>query len=145
MQEKNNVRKVNLKGLMLQYTIVCRVYSTPDKKRQAYIHLTDGYVQTVIGRAQRDAILKQATAHPRYEVGVEVYANPTGNKEIDGYPETEELQLESTIFHHIFIRPEHLQEIFADYDKDRLITFLTKTELVQEKQQEYEKKINEGS
>lgn len=133
--------KTKLKGLLLQYTIVCRMYLTPEKKRQGYIHLTDGYIHVQISREQREAMLKAAEKHPRYEVGVEVYANPTGDKEIDGFPETKELQLESTIFHHVFIRPEYLHEIFADYNKDRLITFLSKTELVENQQKKiYEQK-----
>lgn len=120
----NSNEKIN--DLMFQYSIVSRTYRTPEKTLNTYLHLTDGYVQTPISRTQRDEILKAASTHDRYEVGVESYFEPTGDKAIDGYPETMEQELLTIHFHHIFIKAEHFGEINENYRGDRRITILTK-------------------
>lgn len=116
-------RKNLLKGLMLQYSIVVRTYRNPEGKRIAYIHLTDGFTHVAISRDQMNVMLKQAEKHDRYEIGIETYGNPTGDQKIDGF-EIGELKVEGTHFHHIFIRPEHLDEVFEEFQNDRKITFL---------------------
>lgn len=113
----------HLKGLMLQYTLVCRRYKDGDKTI-AHFNITDGFIHTMISRSQYDTILKQAEKHERYEVGVEIYPQPTGQSDIDGWQEN--MELLSTMFHHIFIRPEYLDTIFEDYSNDRRITFINK-------------------
>lgn len=121
------------KNLMLQYSIVYRCYKDSLKKLVTYRWLTDGFISVPVSGQQANQMLRQASEHQRYEIGAEVYIEPTGKTEIDGYPEKKEdmtLELQSVMFYHVFIRAEHFDEIFNDMSTDRKITWDIKGEAV---------------
>lgn len=117
---------MDTKNLMLQYTIVTRTYKMPNGQLQGICNLTDGYTHVNLSRQQALSITKQASHHDRYEIGFELYTQATGDKAIDGFDHPENAPLQSVTFHHIFINPEHFEEVFADFRSDRKITFINK-------------------
>lgn len=118
-----------INGILL-YSIVYRIYinekeTSEYKKRIGYAHLTDGKLAIPVGKAAADEMIRMAMASEEYDVGYEDYNYPTGDKGIDG-ENLEEMKLQSTTFHHIFIKGEHLGSIYGNYKGDRKIRILTK-------------------
>lgn len=116
------INKKVLKGMMLQYSIVIRVYKDKEGKRIGYCTLTDGWTAVQISKGTMEVMMKQIRGHARYVVGHEQYMKATGDQGIDGYP-IEDLELQSIVFNHIFIKANHLGEVFEDFENDRKIFF----------------------
>lgn len=132
------MKRNNLKNLLYIYSIVARSYKDEKGKLVCYTHWTDGYIQIPIAKTQRDEIIRQADQSERYEIGVEVYENPTGKREIDGYPETTDMELRTVQFQHIFMRGEYIGEVWETRADISTITFIPKSENIKEIQKQKE-------